>query len=99
MSFFLQIRAETAVSSPRKRGQNKIIETLCLRNDVLKAMLHREDHQCQINSAETIPTALVASLFLRVLLALDLLEHELGEADKDSCHPLRTDCAMMYACG
>ena len=35
----------------------------------------------------------------RVLLALELLKHELGESDDDMCHRLRTDVAMMYACG
>ena len=36
---------------------------------------------------------------LRVLLALELLKHELGESDEDICHRLRTDFAVMYACG
>ena len=35
----------------------------------------------------------------RVLLALELLKHELGESDEDVCHRLRTDVAVMYACG
>ena len=35
----------------------------------------------------------------RVLLALELLKHELGESDEDVCHRLRTDMAVMYACG
>jgi hypothetical protein len=34
-----------------------------------------------------------------VLLALELLKHELGESDEDVCHRLRTDVAVMYACG
>lgn len=36
---------------------------------------------------------------LRVLLALELLKHELGASDEDICHRLRTDFAVMYACG
>jgi len=36
---------------------------------------------------------------IRVLLALELLKHELGAADEDICHRLRTDFAVMYACG
>src|SRR5437879_7603028 len=36
---------------------------------------------------------------LRVLLALELLKHELGGSDEDICHRLRTDFAVMYACG
>ena len=36
---------------------------------------------------------------MRVLLALELLKHELGASDADICHRLRTDFAVMYACG
>ena len=36
---------------------------------------------------------------LRVLLGLELLKHELGASDEDICHRLRTDFAVMYACG
>jgi Transposase domain (DUF772) len=35
----------------------------------------------------------------RVLLALELLKHELGESDEEVCQRLRTDVAVMYACG
>jgi transposase len=35
----------------------------------------------------------------RVLLALALLKHELGASDEDLCQRLRTDMAVMYACG
>jgi Transposase domain (DUF772) len=35
----------------------------------------------------------------RVLLALELLKHELGAADEAICHRLRTDFAVMYVCG
>jgi Transposase domain (DUF772) len=35
----------------------------------------------------------------RVWLALELLKHELGESDEDVCQRLRTDVAVMYACG
>ena len=36
---------------------------------------------------------------IRVLFALELLKHELGASDEDMCHRLRTDFAVMYACG
>ena len=36
---------------------------------------------------------------IRVLLALELLKYELGGADEDLCHRLRTDFAVMDACG
>jgi Transposase domain (DUF772) len=35
----------------------------------------------------------------RVLLALEWLKHELGASDEQMCHRLRTDFAVMYACG
>jgi len=36
---------------------------------------------------------------IRILLALELLKHELGASDEDICHRFRTDFAVMYACG
>lgn len=36
---------------------------------------------------------------IRVLLALELLKHELGASDEAICHRLRTDFAVMYAAG
>jgi hypothetical protein len=36
---------------------------------------------------------------IRVLLALELLKHELGASDDDICRRLRTDFAVMYAAG
>jgi hypothetical protein len=44
---------------------DKIIATFCLCDDLLKAMHHQEDRQCQMNDAEIMTTALVASLFFR----------------------------------
>ncbi len=44
---------------------DKIIATFCLCDDVLKAMHHQEDRQCQMNDAEIMTTALVASLCFR----------------------------------
>ena len=35
----------------------------------------------------------------RVLLALELLKHEVGASDEAICQRLRTDFALMYACG
>jgi hypothetical protein len=35
----------------------------------------------------------------RVLLALELLKHELTCSDEQICSRLRTDLAVMYACG
>jgi hypothetical protein len=35
----------------------------------------------------------------RVLLALELLKHAVGASDEAICHRLRTDFAVMYACG
>src|ERR1700745_2653266 len=45
---------------------DKIIATFCLCDDLLKAMHHQEDRQCQMNDAEIMTTALTdALLFLR----------------------------------
>jgi hypothetical protein len=35
----------------------------------------------------------------RVLLALELLKHEVGASDEQICSRLRTDFAVLYACG
>jgi hypothetical protein len=42
-----------------------IIATFCLCDDLLKVMHHQEDRQCQMNDAEIMTTALMASLFFR----------------------------------
>src|SRR5262245_22446540 len=42
-----------------------IIATFCLCDDLLKAMHHQENHQCQMNDAEIMTTAVIASLFFR----------------------------------
>jgi Transposase DDE domain len=44
---------------------DKIIATFCLCDDLLKAMHHQEDRQCQMNDAEIMTTAFTASLFFR----------------------------------
>lgn len=43
----------------------KIIATYCLCDDLLKAMHHRENAQCQMHDAAVITTALTAALFFR----------------------------------
>lgn len=42
----------------------QIITVYCLCDDLLRAMHHREDRQCQMSDAEVMTTALVAMLFL-----------------------------------
>jgi hypothetical protein len=44
---------------------DKIIATFCLCDDLLKAMHHHADHQGQMNDAEIMTTACIASLFFR----------------------------------
>jgi hypothetical protein len=44
---------------------DKIRATFCLCDDVLKAMHHQEDRQCQMHDAAIMTTALVASLGFR----------------------------------
>ena len=42
---------------------DKIIAIFCLCDDLLKAMHHPEDRQCQMNDAESMTTAFIAALF------------------------------------
>jgi len=54
------------------------------------------------NFAQRFPTATArgrAPVATRVLLALELLKHELHCSDEQICNQLRTDLAVMYACG
>jgi hypothetical protein len=44
---------------------DKIIAIFCLCDDLLKAMHHHEDRQCQMNDAEIMTTAFLAALFFR----------------------------------
>jgi hypothetical protein len=43
----------------------QIIATYCLGDDLLKAIHHREDPQCQMHDAEVMTTAFTAALFFR----------------------------------
>src|SRR5262249_31540973 len=49
----------------RKPMDDKIIATFCLCDDLLKAMHHQENRQCQMNDAEILTTACTAALFFR----------------------------------
>ncbi|NIP13528.1 MAG: hypothetical protein GWM88_01815 [Pseudomonadales bacterium] len=40
-----------------------------------------------------------APIPIRVLLALEILKQEVGASDEEICSRLRTDFAVMYACG
>ena len=44
---------------------DKIMAIFCLCDDLLKAMHHQEDRQCQMNDAEIMTTAFIAALFFR----------------------------------
>jgi Transposase DDE domain len=44
---------------------DKIIAIFCLCDDLLQAMHHQEDRQCQMNDAEIMTTAFIAALFFR----------------------------------
>ena len=44
---------------------DQIIAIFCLCDDLLKARHHQEDPQCQMNDAEIMTTAGIASLFFR----------------------------------
>jgi hypothetical protein len=44
---------------------SQIIAVYCLCDDLLKALRHRENRQCQMSDAEVMTTAIVAALFFR----------------------------------
>src|SRR5262245_64368264 len=49
----------------RKLMDEKIITTYCLCDDLLHAMHHQEDPQCQMSDAEVLTTAFTAAFFFR----------------------------------
>src|SRR5215813_11830130 len=53
------------ITQRRKPMDDKIIATFCLCDDLLKAMHHQENRQCQMNDAEILTTACTAALFFR----------------------------------
>ena len=63
------------------------------------AMVQAVEHSFARRFPKKRPTGGRAPVSPRVLLALELLKHELGESDEDVCQRLRTDVAVMYACG
>jgi hypothetical protein len=66
MSFFALMRVELEYPLSRRKPMDEtIIATYCLCDDLLKAMHHKEDLQCQMNNAEVLTTALTAALFFR----------------------------------
>lgn len=42
---------------------SQIVAVFCLCDDMLKALYHHEDHQCQMSDAEVMTTAIVATLY------------------------------------
>ena len=63
------------------------------------AMVQAVAQSCVQRFPKKRPTGGRPSVSLRVLLALELLKHELNASDEDICQRLRTDVAVMYACG
>ena len=63
------------------------------------AMVHAVERSLTQRFPKKRPTGGRPPVSPRVLLALELLKHELGESDEDVCQRLRTDVAVMYACG
>lgn len=63
------------------------------------AMVHAVEHSFARRFPKKRPNGGRPPVSPRVLLALELLKHELGASDEDICQRLRTDVAVMYACG
>jgi transposase len=64
-----------------------------------EAMVQAVEHSFARRFPKKRPQGGRPAVSLRVLLALELLKHELGASDEDICQRLRTDVAVMYACG
>jgi hypothetical protein len=63
------------------------------------AMVHTVEQSFAQRFPKKRPTGGRPPVSPRVLLALELLKHELGASDEEVCQRLRTDVAVMYACG
>jgi Transposase domain (DUF772) len=63
------------------------------------ALVVAVEHSCARRFPKKRPQGGRPPVPYRVLLALELLKHELGASDEDICQRLRTDMAVMYACG
>jgi transposase len=63
------------------------------------AMVHAVEQSWTRRFPKKRPQGGRPSVSPRVLLALELLKHELGASDEAICQRLRTDVAVMYACG
>jgi hypothetical protein len=62
-------------------------------------LVHAVEHSFAQRFPHKRPTGGRPAVSLRVLLALELLKHELNASDEDICQRFRTDVAVMYACG
>jgi hypothetical protein len=54
---------------------DKIIAIFCLCDDLLKAMHHQEDRQCQMNDAAIMTTAFSAAFISKYLSGICKLNH------------------------
>jgi hypothetical protein len=54
-----------ATTSQEGHMDSQILSVFCLCDDLLKALYHFEDPQCQFNDAEVMTTALVAMIYFR----------------------------------
>ncbi len=64
-----------------------------------EAMVEAVTQSCAQPFPKARPKGGRAPISPRVLLSLELLKHELGASDEGICQRLRTDVAVMYACG
>ena len=47
--------------------QDQITIIYCVCDEILKVLAHKDDAQCQMNTAEIMTTGLVAALFFKVI--------------------------------
>ena len=66
MSFFALMRGGIVNAPERRKPRDEhIIATYCLCDDLLQAMHHHDDAQCQRSDAEVMTTACIAALRFR----------------------------------
>jgi hypothetical protein len=58
-----KVEGVETTTNRRKHMDSQIVAVFCLCDDMLRALNHHEDQQCQMSDAEVMTTAIVAALF------------------------------------
>lgn len=63
MSFLVKLMVHQTIDKQGELMDIQIVAVFCLVDDILKAMKHQEDKQCEMSDAEVMTTAIIAALF------------------------------------